>query len=77
MVTAGQRAEEVIKRNRELFRHHKVEAAAVDINAVIGDAAALVAARLRDNQITLMTSLAEGLPAVMGDRIDSSRCCST
>ena len=70
VVTAGQRAEEVIKRNRELFRHHKVEAVAVDINAVIGGAATLVAARLRDNQITLMTSLAEGLPAVMGDRIE-------
>jgi PAS domain S-box-containing protein len=70
VVTAGQRAEEVIKRNRELFRHHKVDAAAVDINAVIGEAAALVAARLRDNQITLMTSLAEGLPPVMGDRIE-------
>ena len=70
VVTAGQRAEEVIKRNRELFRHHKVEAVAVDINAVIGGAATLVAARLRDNQITLMTSLTEGLPAVMGDRIE-------
>jgi PAS domain S-box-containing protein len=70
VVMAGQRAEEVIKRNRELFRHHKVDAAAIDINAVIGEAAALVAARLRDNQITLMTSLAERLPPVMGDRIE-------
>jgi PAS domain S-box-containing protein len=70
VVTAGQRAEEVIKRNRELFRHHKVEASPVDINAVIGEAAALVAARLRDNEITLVTSLAEGLPAVIGDRIE-------
>jgi PAS domain S-box-containing protein len=70
VVTAGQRAEEVIKRNRELFRHHKVEAAAVDINSVIGNAAALVAARLRDNQIALVTSLSEGLPAVTGDRIE-------
>ena len=70
VVTAGQRAEEVIKRNRELFRSHKVEAAPIDINAVIGEAATLVAARLRDNQITLMTSLVEGLPPVMGDRIE-------
>lgn len=70
VVTAGQRAEEVIKRNRELFRHHKVEAEPVDINAVISDAAALVAARLRDNQITLATSLSEGLPPVTGDRIE-------
>lgn len=70
IVTAGQRAEEVIKRNRELFRHHKVEAAPVDINAVIGDAAALVAARLRDNHIALVTSLGEGLPPVTGDRIE-------
>jgi PAS domain S-box-containing protein len=70
VVTAGQRAEEVIKRNRELFRHHKVEAAPVDINTVIGEAAALVAARLRDNQISLVMSLGEGLPPVVGDRIE-------
>jgi PAS domain S-box-containing protein len=70
VVTAGQRAEEVIKRNRELFRHHRVEAAAVNINSVIGDVAALVVARLRDNQITLATSLDEGLPPVTGDRIE-------
>jgi PAS domain S-box-containing protein len=70
VVTAGQRAEEVIKRNRELFRHHKVEAAAIDINTVISDAAAVVAWRLRDNDITLVTSLTEGLPAVIGDRIE-------
>jgi PAS domain S-box-containing protein len=70
VVTAGQRAEEVIKRNRELFRHHKVEAAPVDINTVIGDAAALVSARLRDNQITLNIALGEELPSVTGDRIE-------
>jgi PAS domain S-box-containing protein len=70
VVTAGQRAEEVIKRNRELFRHHKVEAAAIDINTVISDAAAVVAWRLRDNDITLVPSLTEGLPAVIGDRIE-------
>jgi two-component system sensor kinase FixL len=70
VVTAGQRAEEVIKRNRELFRHHRVEAAAVDINSVIGDVAALVVARLRDNQITLATALDDGLPPVTGDRIE-------
>jgi PAS domain S-box-containing protein len=70
VVTAGQRAEEVIKRNRELFRHHRVEAAAVDINAVIGEAMTLVGYRLRDNGIALVTSLAEGLPAVSGDQIE-------
>ncbi|HVQ13746.1 MAG TPA: PAS domain-containing sensor histidine kinase, partial [Vicinamibacterales bacterium] len=70
VVTAGQRAEEVIRRNRDLFRHHKVEAAAVDINAVIGEVGALVASRLRDNHIALVTSLGEGLPAVTGDRIE-------
>jgi len=70
VVTAGQRAEEVIKRNRELFRHHKMEAAAVDINTVIGEAMTLVGHRLRDNGIALVTSLAEGLPAVSGDRIE-------
>jgi len=70
VVTASQRAEEVIKRNRELFRHHKIEAAAVDINTVIGEAAALVNARLRYNEIDLVLSLGDGLPPVTGDRIE-------
>jgi len=70
VVTAGQRAEEVIKRNRELFRHHKVEATAVDINTVIGEAMTLVGGRLRDNEIVVVTSLAGGLPAVSGDQIE-------
>jgi PAS domain S-box-containing protein len=70
VVTASQRAEEVIRRNRDLFRHHKVEAASMDINAVIGEAGALVASRLRDNHVALVTSLGDGLPAVMGDRIE-------
>ena len=78
VVTAGQRAEEVIKRNRELFRHHKVEAAAIDINGVIGEAAALVAARLRDNRITLVTSLwSRGFPRSWAIASSCSRCCST
>jgi len=70
VLTAGQRAEEVIKRNRELFRHHKVESTAIDMNTVISNAAAVVAWRLRDNQINLVTSLTEGLPPVIGDRIE-------
>jgi signal transduction histidine kinase len=70
LVGGNDLTEEVIKRNRELFRHHKVEATAVDINTVIGEAMTLVGGRLRDNEIVVVTSLAGGLPAVSGDQIE-------
>jgi PAS domain S-box-containing protein len=70
VVAAGERAEEVIRRSRELFRHHKVESVPLDMNGIIGEAIALVSPRLRDNQVTLVTALADGLPLVSGDRIE-------
>jgi signal transduction histidine kinase len=70
LLAAGQRAEEVIKRNRELFRHQKMEAVPLDINDVISETIALVSSRLRESHVTLATSLTGALPAVDGDRIE-------
>ena len=70
VVEASQRAEEVIQRNRRLFRDKTVEVVPLDINAVIRETVVLAAARLRDSQVTLITALADDLPAVSGDRIE-------
>ena len=70
VVEASQRAEEVIQRNRRLFRDKTVEVVPLDINAVIRETVVLAAARLRDSQVTLITALADNLPAVSGDRIE-------
>jgi PAS domain S-box-containing protein len=70
VVESGQRAEEVIQRNRELFRHHTIQATTLDINGVIREAVALAAARLRDSEVSVALKLAAELPAVMGDRIE-------
>ncbi len=70
VVESGQRAEEVIQRNRELFRHQTVQTTALEINAVIREANTLAGARLRDSQVSLLLSLDSDLPAVIGDRIE-------
>ena len=70
VVEASQRADEVIQRNRRLFRDQTVEAVPLDINGVIRETIVLATARLRDSQVTLVTALADDLPAVSGDRIE-------
>jgi PAS domain S-box-containing protein len=70
VVDASQRAEQVIQRNRELFRHHTVQALPLHINAVIREAVVLTANRLKNGQVTLTTTLADGLPTIRGDRIE-------
>jgi C4-dicarboxylate-specific signal transduction histidine kinase len=70
VVEAGQRAAQVIQRNRELFRHQTVRSAPVDINAVIEDTLALAARRLTDSGVTPAVTLAEHLPSVRGDRVE-------
>ena len=70
VVSAGQRADEIIRRNRELFRHHAVQKSALDVNAVIADVSQLARGRLQAGHIMLQTRLAPGLPAVNGDRVE-------
>jgi PAS domain S-box-containing protein len=70
VVDAGHRAEAVIQRNRELFRHHTVQTSALDINAVVREVLVLSATRLQEHHVTVATELADDLPAVRGDRIE-------
>ena len=70
LVDAGHLAEEVIQRNRELFRHRMVQTSALDINAVVRDVVVLSAAQMREHHVTVATALADDLPAVRGDRIE-------
>jgi PAS domain S-box-containing protein len=70
VVDAGNRADEVIRRSRELFRHHTVQKAPLDINQVIEDVTLLARDRLLGSQVALVPSLAPNLPAVYGDRVE-------
>lgn len=70
IVDAGQRADDVISRNRELFRHQRVQKGPIDLNEVVRETAVLARQRLQTNHVTLVTSLADGLPPADGDRVE-------
>lgn len=68
---AGQanRADHVVQRLRDLTRKAEPERAAVDLDAVIGEAAELMRQEIADHGVALHTRLTPGLPPVSGDRI--------
>jgi signal transduction histidine kinase/ABC-type uncharacterized transport system substrate-binding protein len=70
VVDASHRAEEVIRRNRRLFRDHTLEVEPLDINGVIIEAIALATPRIELQRVTVLSSLASQLPGVGGDRIE-------
>ena len=70
VVEAGRRADAVIERNRELFRHQRIEKTPLDINSVINDVTLLSKTRLLSGHVTLVTSLAPDLPTVIGDPVE-------
>jgi len=70
IVEAGQRANEIIRRNRELFRHHTVQMTLLDIRDVIRDVETLARARLQSGNVRLITVVAEEVPPVYGDRVE-------
>lgn len=67
---AARLANDVMVRNRELFRRGTVEKQPLGINDVVRDVAALARVRLHHSDVRLETTLDEGLPAVLGDRIE-------
>jgi PAS domain S-box-containing protein len=69
VIDAGKRADEIIERNRELFRSHAARKEPVDMNSVVRDAVAMVRSRLQSSGVMLTSSLAEDLPMLEGDRI--------
>jgi signal transduction histidine kinase len=70
VLEAGERAEEVIRRNRDLFRHHRVRTIPLDVNVVVREALAMAAPRLAESRVQVETSLAADVPLVSGDRIE-------
>jgi PAS domain S-box-containing protein len=69
VVTDSNRASEVIRRTRELFRHAPVEQTPVDVNEVIREVVALAQGRVERNHVRCTTDLDGDIPRVMGDRI--------
>jgi PAS domain S-box-containing protein len=70
IVDAGQRAEDVISRNRELFKDHTVQKVPVNLNTIIYETVVLARQRLQVNRVALTTSLADDLPLVNADRVE-------
>ncbi|ROZ66231.1 nitrogen regulation protein NR(II) [Ramlibacter sp. WS9] len=65
----GRRAGEVIKRVRALVQRRPAPMAPLGVNDAIADVIALAQQELRSNDVVLSRRLAEGLPSVLGDRI--------
>jgi PAS domain S-box-containing protein len=70
VVDAGQRADDVITRNRELFNDHTVQKVPIDLNDVIRDVTVLVRQRVQVSRIMLMTYVDGPLPPVNADRVE-------
>ena len=64
-----QRAGEMIRRMRALFKRHEVEVTSVDVNEVVREAIALVHSEAVLRRVTLVMDLADGLLPVRADRI--------
>jgi PAS domain S-box-containing protein len=69
IVKDGKRAGEVIGRIRALVKRQAPRKGWLDINETIREVIALAQYELRRNYILLETQLAEGLPRVLGDRV--------
>lgn len=63
------RASDVIARLRTLFARKGTVREPVDLNQITREVIALSASELKRNQVILRTELADGLPVVIGDRI--------
>jgi len=69
VVAAGQRADRMIQRNRELFDHRTVERFPLDLDAVFRETAVLARGRLQSSGVSLAVANATALPWVMGDAV--------
>jgi PAS domain S-box-containing protein len=69
VVKDGHRAADVIQRIRELARKTDPRKARLDVNDVVRDVVPLVRTELLSHAVSLRTELANGLPTVMGDRV--------
>ena len=70
IVEAANRADEVVTRDRDLFRHHTTTKQALDITRIVTDVAMLVRTRLEQQHVALTLALDDTLPPVAGDRVE-------
>jgi signal transduction histidine kinase len=70
IVSSGNRAEAIVTRNRELFRHRRVQKRAVDINRLILETEELAQPRIQAAGASLRCALEPELPYVLGDRLE-------
>jgi PAS domain S-box-containing protein len=73
VIDAGKRADAIITRNRELFRHRIVEKHRLSVTDLMREVEALAGSRLGMHRVRLETRVAEDVPPVFGDRIELSQ----
>src|SRR5262245_51394980 len=69
IVTQGNRASEVIRRIRSLFKHHTPEYVELDINDAIREVLELTVSTLRGRDVVVQTQLPAAVPQALGDRV--------
>ena len=67
---AGDRANQVVRRNRALFRHHTVEKQPLDVSSLIRDVTQIAGTRLQNSRVQVDTRIHGDLPLVVGDRVE-------
>jgi PAS domain S-box-containing protein len=65
----AKRASEIIRRIRRFMQKGETEFGPVDMNLIARETEALLAHEIRSHQVSVDLDLAEGLPAVTGDRV--------
>jgi PAS domain S-box-containing protein len=69
IIKEGKRASDIIARIRALMKKSPPQMTQLEIDELIGDVLALTAHEFQRNRIVLRTDLKEGLPTVVGDRV--------
>jgi PAS domain S-box-containing protein len=69
VVSDGERAGKIIARIRALVRRGVPERQLLDVNDVIREALGFTRSELERHEVAIQTNLSEGLPTVLGDRV--------
>jgi len=69
MIAEGRRASEIVKRIRSMVQKTAPALIPADINALLGECAALVHREIAFNRVVLQFELTPGLPPILGDAV--------
>ena len=69
MIKDARRAADIIDRVRSLYQKGSSQLEIIDVNEVIGEMVVMLQNEANRHSVTVRTDLAEGLPAVMADRV--------